>query len=480
MRLTNRLTLFFLGLLALVLAGFSTTLYVLTRAYLHGQADERLTAALDTLTAAAEVGPDGVEWEPHQRHFVLGQEDAIDQVRWEVRDDAGHRVDRSRNLAAGVSLAEALPQAAGEARARRVRHLGEPWLVARRRVQGGPQVAANKHAALVMTAGISLAPVQASLRNLAAALGGLSLGVWLLAALAGRAVCGRALVPVARMAVAARAMSAAALDQRLPAPQTGDELEQLGEAFNGLLARLQESFERQRRFTGDASHQLRTPLAAMRGQVEVALRRERSPEEYRHALAVVQKQAGQLHQIVEMLLFLARADAEARLPHVEALDLAGWLDAHVRAWSGHPRSADLRVKCLSAGPVSVEAQAPLLGQLVDNLLDNACKYSEPGTPITLCVQDGRAGVSLRVEDAGCGIPPEDLPHVFEPFYRSPQAWGRGGVGLGLAVAQRIAVALGGTLAVQSEVGRGTVFELRLADRKPPQGPPSSSPSNIPR
>src|SRR5262249_20242200 len=114
------------------------------------------------------------------------------------------------------------------------------------------------------------------------------------------------------------------------------------------------------------------------------------------------------------------------------------------------------------------------------LLDNACKYSEPGTPITLCVQDGPAGVSLRVEDAGCGIPPEDLPHVFEPFYRSPQARGRGGVGLGLAVAQGIAVALGGTLTVQSEVGRGTVFELRLARGKDPQGPPSSSPSNIPR
>src|SRR5207253_6792806 len=110
----------------------------------------------------------------------------------------------------------------------------------------------------------------------------------------GRGVCRRALTPVTRMAEAARTMSAAALDQRLPAPQTGDELEQLAGAFNGLLARLQESFARQQRFTGDASHQLRTPLAAMQGQVEVALRRERSPEEYRQALAVVQKQAAQL------------------------------------------------------------------------------------------------------------------------------------------------------------------------------------------
>src|SRR5581483_11619807 len=105
-------------------------------------------------------------------------------------------------------------------------------------------------------------------------------------------------------------MSAADLDVRLPAADTGDELEELGLAFNDLLGRLQEAFERQRRFTGDASHQLRTPLTVMLGQIEVALRRDRPAGEYREALSVAHGQAERLRRIVEMLLFLARADAE--------------------------------------------------------------------------------------------------------------------------------------------------------------------------
>src|SRR5437763_732045 len=142
------------------------------------------------------------------------------------------------------------------------------------------------------------------------------------AALAGRRLCRRALRPLTGMAAAARAISADDLGRRLPPAGTGDEVDDLGRAFNELLARLQESFERQRRFTGDASHQLRTPLAAMLGQVEVALRRERPPEEYQRVLTLVHKQSAKLREIVEMLLFLSRADAEAKRPQLEALDLA--------------------------------------------------------------------------------------------------------------------------------------------------------------
>src|SRR5207248_10102086 len=153
----------------------------------------------------------------------------------------------------------------------------------------------------------------------------------------GRALCRRALAPVTRMAGAARIMSAADLDQRLPAPGSRDELEDLRRAFNGLLGRLQEAFERQRRFTGDASHQLRTPLTVMLGQIEVALRRDRPAGEYRDALHVAHGQAVRLRQIVEMLLFLARADAEARLRHLERVELAGWLAGHLEQCSAHAR-----------------------------------------------------------------------------------------------------------------------------------------------
>src|SRR5262249_7637251 len=153
-----------------------------------------------------------------------------------------------------------------------------------------------------------------ALRRLGWTLAGLSLAVWLVAAGLGRRLCRRALAPVAQMAGAARSIPATEPGQRLPVAATADELGDLGRAFNRLLDRLQEAFERQRRFTGEASHQLRTPLAVLLGQAEVALRRDRPPEEYRRVLTVIAEQAGRLHRLVEMLLFLARADAEAAVP----------------------------------------------------------------------------------------------------------------------------------------------------------------------
>jgi signal transduction histidine kinase len=264
------------------------------------------------------------------------------------------------------------------------------------------------------------------------------------------------------MAAAARTVSAADLGQRLPTPGTGDELDDLGRAFNDLLGRLQESFERQRRFTGDASHQLRTPLAALLGQIEVALRRDRNPEEYRRVLASVRGEAGRLGQLVDTLLFLARADAEARAPETERFDLCAWLGQHLGTWASHPRAADLQPEP-AEGPLWVRAHPALLGQALDNLLDNACKYSPPGSPVHVRTWEDGEAVCLGVEDQGDGIAAEDLPHVFEPFYRAAQARERGvgGVGLGLAVAARIVVAGGGRLTAHSEAGQGSRFTIRL-------------------
>ena len=462
MTLTARLSVFSLAALAAVLVGFSAALYLLARTYLYRQADERLAAALNTLAAVAEVKPGGVEWEAHDRTVALATEGGA--VYWRVREEDGRTVEggASRHGAAVEDFSRAL----GE---------GEGWRLASRRLEapGGfpPFVSGRdegheegkKYSALVLTAGVPLAPIRAALRNLALTLAGLSAGVWLLAALAVRRLCRRALAPLTRMAEAARSMRAAEVGRRLPSAGTGDELDDLGRAFNDLLARREEAFERQRRFTGDASHQLRTPLTALLGQVEVALLRSRPPEEYRRVLALVHEQAGGLRRIVESLLFLARADAEAKLPDLEVLDLAAWLPEYLRSWPDHGRGADLRLEVDPGGPLRVRAQAPLLGQLLDNLLDNACKYSEPGTPVTLAARAEGGVVSLAVEDAGSGIAAEDLPHVFEPFYRSPEARQRGvgGVGLGLAVARRIAIAFGGTLDAQGRPGKGTRLTLSL-------------------
>jgi signal transduction histidine kinase len=267
------------------------------------------------------------------------------------------------------------------------------------------------------------------------------------------------------MAQAAREMTAAGKEQRLPSPGTRDELEDLAGSFNGLLGRLHDALRRQRRFTGDASHQLRTPLTALISEVELARRRERSPDEYRAVLDRVHGDAVRLRQIVESLLFLARADAEAERPELETVDLAAWLPDHLRHWSRHDRACDLRAVPAGGGPAWARVHVPLLGQLLDNLVDNACKYSAAGTPVAVRVERGGGSVALVVEDQGHGIDPVDLPHVFEPFFRSARACprGPGGFGLGLAVVQRIADALGATVAVESTPGRGSRFTVRFAE-----------------
>jgi signal transduction histidine kinase len=481
MTLVTRLSAFFLAALALVLVGFSASLYLLARAYLDRQVDDRLSAALETLAAATEVDPDGLEWEPNEHHLALGRDAAADQVRWAVHEGDGRAVDRSLNLGPeDLPAGDAAALPAGGETFRMVERDGQPWRVAQRclrarRPAPGPpgadgsagdppgQARPVRYEALVLSAGLPLAPARAALHTLGGTLAGLSLLLWSAAALLGRRVCRQALAPVSRMAAAARTMGADDLARRLPLAGTGDELDDLGRTANGLLDRLQEAFERQRRFTGDASHQLRTPLAAMLGQAEVALRRDRPPEEYRRVLALVHDQAGHLSRIVEALLFLARADAEGELAGLEVLDLARWLPEQRPRWGGHERAADLRLEQASSGPCRVKVQPVLLGQLLDNLLDNAFRYSAPGTPVRVSLaRDGGAAV-LAVEDAGRGIAPDDVPHVFEPFYRpaGSRGFGPGGVGLGLAVVRRIARAFGGTVTVESEPGRGSRFTLRL-------------------
>jgi two-component system OmpR family sensor kinase len=478
MSLTTRLSAFFLGALAVVLLGFSLTLYLLAQTYLYRQVDERLAAALVTLEAAVDREPDGLDWDPSERRILLGQEDGPEQIRWLIRSGSGSILGHSANLESADPLTNftASPPI-GERSSCTLNAEGQSRWVLQQQIHSAPapdppKVNAHvgeperpKYQDLILTVALAQAPVQATLRNLVLALAGLSAGLWSAAALLGRWLCRRALGPVTRMAASARQMSEADWSQRLPISQTKDELEDLGHAFNDLLTRLQEAFERQRRFTGDASHQLRTPLTAVLGQLEVLLRRERNAEEYKHVLLGIHGQASKLREIVETLLFLARADSEAKLPDLKEVDLSVWLPEYLQRWHDHPRSTDVHFELLADVPAWACVQAPLLEQLLSNLLENACKYSEVSTPIIVRLSRESDHLVCMVEDRGSGIAPEDLPHVFEPFYRSARARRRGlaGIGLGLAVVQRIAAAFGGSVSVESTNGQGTRFSLLLPE-----------------
>ena len=464
MTLTNRLLAFFLTMLALVLASFSLTLYLLAQEYLHGIAVDRLDAALDTLAAAAELRPDGVEWEPAERQLRLGPARATDAIVWTVSDPSGNVIDHS---------AEPMPAEAERLRSdERLERNGARWRFRQRWVD--PATAAvpapksddkidRVFPRLSLVVGSSLEPVRTTLRWLAGAMTVLSIAIWAFTLIVGRSVCRRALLPVRQMADATRTIDVSDLARRLPISGTGDELDDLGAAFNDLLVRLQESFERQRRFTAEASHQLRTPLTALLGQIEVILRRDRTADEYSQTLLSVHEQGERLAKIVESLLFLARADADARAPGLTSVELRDWLAMHLASWSHHALEfADIAQEVEGGGPQGVVVQPVLLGELLNILLDNACKFSSIGTPIVVRLRDSEARIELSVEDRGPGIAPADLPHLFAPFFRSDEARRRGieGIGLGLTIARRIATAFGGTLRAESN-SQGTRFTLEL-------------------
>lgn len=467
MTLTNRLTLFFLAALAVVLTAFSGTMYTLARTHLFRQLNERATATLDTLVAAAEVEADGLEWEPKDRRMMLRGDGQ--QPLWAVYDETGQPLDGSPDHVQQLDNHAAPGPDMQQSRVN-VTWGGDHWRVVRRTLRHPTPEAVRsvetrkRYRTLVFVTAWPAAPVHDTLRTLAWSLGGVSVVLWLAAGLCGRWACRRALLPVSRMTESAKRITSEGMGERLPVPVARDELHDLAVAFNNLLSRLQDSFERQRRFTGEASHQLRTPLTAILGQMEVALRRDRDPDEYRRVLTSAVTQAKRLRGIVEMLLFLARADAEARMPHLEQVDLSGWLPEHLAGtWSTHPRFADLSFESPGGTPVLADAQPALLGQAIDNLLDNAFKYSAAGSRVVVrsYTQDGVA--VIRVEDSGRGLAAEDRYRVFDPFYRSADVKKSNisGVGLGLAVTARIVTAFRGTVTAESRGEGGSCFAILL-------------------
>ena len=270
------------------------------------------------------------------------------------------------------------------------------------------------------------------------------------------------MVPLTRLVESAQSLDAANPGWTRAEVGTSDELEDLRRAFNDLLARLREAYDRQRRFSSEASHQLRTPVAVMIGHLEVAQRYERSGEHYRRVIHLAHRRAVELGQVVESLLFLSRPET-AVLTQLERLDLNRWLMIYLENRADSGRSNDIGLRTSTEGVLPIEAEPQLSGQLVENLLDNACKYSLPGQPIVLATAREHGSALIVVEDSGRGIAREDLTRIFEPFFRSSSPSDRRvpGLGLGLSVVERIVKAFGGTITAQSELGRGSRFEVRL-------------------
>jgi len=270
------------------------------------------------------------------------------------------------------------------------------------------------------------------------------------------------------MARSAREIQAGNTSHWLSVPNSRDELEDMGKAFNDLLSQLFSAYDRQKRFTGDAALQLRTPLTVLQGQVDVALRRKRSVAEYESTLEIISDEIGSLSKTVETLLFLARSEHQAAQIDAERVEMLPWLEQYVQRWKGDPRRSDLKIHCQPS--VASITSPSLLTQVLDALISNALKYSPEGSTILLRASVQNSAVLLEVEDKGLGIPEEDIASVFLPFYRSRSALRREhpGTGLGLAIAERLARIMGGRLECSSQLGHGSRFSLHLPRCAMPQ------------
>ncbi|HET9387274.1 MAG TPA: HAMP domain-containing sensor histidine kinase [Gemmatimonadales bacterium] len=295
------------------------------------------------------------------------------------------------------------------------------------------------------------------------------------AILVGGWLAARALEPVDRMITEVREITdGRSLHRRLALPMTRDELSRLAETVNQMMTRLERSFAALRRFTADASHELKTPLTVVRAGVERAITRADMPQEALAPLEETLQEVNRMTELLDALLTLARADEGRAELHREPVDLREIIEEAGETGELLAEHAGVRIEIrLPPEPVVVAVDRSRLRQLALNLIENAVKYTPQGGQVSveLAGSDGR--VTFTVADTGIGIAPGDLPHVFDRFWRADSARTRtserAGTGLGLAICKWIAEAHGGTIEVQSRPGRGTTFTVGLPRSDKPQG-----------
>jgi heavy metal sensor kinase len=272
----------------------------------------------------------------------------------------------------------------------------------------------------------------------------------------------RALKPVDKIAQTAQKIGESDLSKRINV-NTRDELGRLAATLNEMIGRLEKAFQRQKQFTSDASHELRTPLAVIEAESTLALQKERPPGDYQQSLETVSQESRRMSSLIDQLLTLARADAGKEQWNFTEANLGKLIS---------DLSADVEILCQDKGLVCQLGETPdlvvkgdeaRLRELFMNVMDNAIRYTPP--PGTISVSLGRDGQTavVSIKDTGVGIPAEEIPFIFDRFYRVDKSRSRaeGGTGLGLAICKHIAEAHGGKIKVESQVGAGSTFSVYL-------------------
>ena len=311
----------------------------------------------------------------------------------------------------------------------------------------------------------SVGEMETTLRNTSIVLTVVSLLLLVVGGLLTYWLAGRALRPVRTIAGIARSISEHDLHRRVDVAAPPDELGELVDTFNSMLARLESSFETLGRFTADASHELRAPLALMRSEIEGALGRNRNGEEYRRVLTALGGEVDHLSRLADHLLVLARADAGALEPDRESVDVADLLHETAARWAAAAQQSQARVEVEAPASGSIRADPRLLRRVLDNLLDNAVRHAPAGSAISLRGRQSDGGWDLEVADQGPGVAPARRSGLFTRFARQDAARTPedGGAGLGLALSAAIARAHGGTLELVDDDSTGARFRVHLPD-----------------
>ena len=325
------------------------------------------------------------------------------------------------------------------------------------------RVRSDAGANYLVEVGVSAAPVDALFHHL----------IWLfvialpvvvvLAAAGGYVLIGHTLEPVDRIGRKAEQISQHNLSERLPVPNTGDEVERLSQSLNRMIGRLDDAFQNSKRFVADASHELRTPLTILRGETEEMVRDGIATPGQREQLGSILEELERLSKIVERLFALSRLDAGEAQAEWVRFDLAELAGATAAQMALLAEDRHIALSTEVPHPVPMEGDRSRLKQVVVNLLDNAIKYTPEGGAVHLKVHAVGSEAVLEVRDTGVGIDPAEAPHVFERFYRADKSRSRepDGAGLGLAIVKSICQANRGEVDVTSVVGEGSTFRVRF-------------------
>jgi heavy metal sensor kinase len=466
-----RLTLAMAAVLALTLAAGFAWVHHGLRAVLEAKNDAFLgrkgAELLAVLHDEQSGGLEALEAEIRREVAAYGAEGLIvivrrgDQVLVAPASDAAHLLaGRLAATAAGATpMTLTLSSPLVRARYRTVRTAVTPPV---------PQslgVGPTTRAGTMLELGLSLAETEATLAQFDRRVAAGGLAFLALAACGGLLFANQALRPVAQSIRTARRLNPADLTARLARTGADDELDQLAGTINDLLDRLADYHAQVTRFTADASHELRSPLGAMRAAIEVALQQPRTTAEYRDILGALGEQCERLTALVNGLLLLARADAGQVELGREPIDLAAVVAEIGEMYQPLAEERDVTLACNCPAALSVAGDPARLRQLLMNLIDNAIKFTEPGGRVAIrgdrVIDAGQCTARLVVADTGVGIAPQHLPHVFDRFYQADTARSAGGTGLGLSICQWIAEVHGGSIHATSAPGQGSTFTVLL-------------------